>query len=327
MHEFLRVLGEEFTNSYDLKQFDAVHISHNPAILAVKGRVGTGITGKITEASMDVLVTTSRAETIPGLDLADLEFAITAHPAEPPKPADQAISETDPSELALEAASFTAQSPAERSAEDEALFDDVGADADEEFSLVAEDEITLAADESLSVEEIEPADAGENEELDLGRDEAALHREDAPLELEADAAVEPDLEAEDIDLEAELERELQPLEPAPDPIAVHDLETVELELTLQHEDLVKLTFEDSLKAALDRLGGKLLFDMRLDNVDNCQRVAAVRLGEGNEKQFALVIMPPSGGPVRVEPTTESDNPLAAIAESYDGLMSALKIAA
>ena len=107
-----------------------------------------------------------------------------------------------------------------------------------------------------------------------------------------------------------------------------ELETVELELALQHEDLIKLTFEDSLKTALDRLGGRLLFDMRLDNaIDDCQRVAAVTLGDGDDKQFALVIMPEGGGSIRVEAAEASGNPLAAIAQSYEGVMTALKMAA
>ncbi|HTV67415.1 MAG TPA: hypothetical protein VMF90_02660 [Rhizobiaceae bacterium] len=270
---------------------------------------------------MDALATTSRAQTFPGLDFTDLEFAIPGSTGETPKPAaDPAAAETDTSELALEAARFTARTAVEDGAEEEAFSDKIGSDADDEFSLAGEDEASVAM---------------ESEELSA-EDEGALHREDAPLELEDGTSEDSNPDLEELDLEAELERELQPLEPALEPLSAQgdleggiapDLETVELELTLQHEDLVKLTFEDSLKAALDRLGGKLLFDMRLDNVDNCQRVAAVRLGDGAEKQFALVIMPPSGGPVRVEPTTESDNPLAAIAESYDGVLSALKMAA
>jgi hypothetical protein len=128
-------------------------------------------------------------------------------------------------------------------------------------------------------------------------------------------------------LEAEPMKEAASTPAEPDGAASIDLETVELELTLQHEDLMKLPFEDSVRVALDRLGGKLLFQMRLDNAGDCQRVAAVRLGDKEEEQFALIIMPQGGRSIRVEAASESDNPLARIAESYAGIMDAFKAAA
>ena len=68
----------------------------------------------------------------------------------------------------------------------------------------------------------------------------------------------------------------------------------------------------------------MLFQMRLENED-CQRVAAVRIG--NEREFALVIMPPDGGLMRVEPVAQSSNPIAKITESYAGLMDVFRAAA
>ena len=59
--------------------------------------------------------------------------------------------------------------------------------------------------------------------------------------------------------------------------------------------------------------------MRVERED-CQRIAAVRIGSGEEQQFALVIMPPGGGLMRVEPVEQSSNPLALITESYASLM-------
>ena len=78
----------------------------------------------------------------------------------------------------------------------------------------------------------------------------------------------------------------------------NSLEAVELELALHNQNLVSLGFEESIHTALKAIGGEMLFQMRLENED-CQRVAAVRIGS-EERQFALVIMPPDGGLMRVE---------------------------
>ena len=104
------------------------------------------------------------------------------------------------------------------------------------------------------------------------------------------------------------------------------LETVEFELALHNQNLVSLGFEESIRAALEGTGGEMLFQMRLEDGD-CQRVAAVRIGNGDEREFALVIMPPGGGIMRVEPVAQSSNPLARIAESYAGLMDVFRAAA
>ena len=83
---------------------------------------------------------------------------------------------------------------------------------------------------------------------------------------------------------------------------------------------------EAIRTALDRVGGEILFQMRVEDRD-CQRVAAVRLGQGQEAEFALVIMPPGGGLMRVEPVAQSSNPLARITQSYAGLMDVFKAAA
>ncbi|MDW6020946.1 hypothetical protein SAZ10_04135 [Mesorhizobium sp. BAC0120] len=106
----------------------------------------------------------------------------------------------------------------------------------------------------------------------------------------------------------------------------NSLEAVELELALHNQNLISLSFEDSIRTALQSTGGEILFEMRMENED-CQRVAAVRIGSGEEKQFALVIMPPGGGLMRVEPVDQSTNPLARIAESYAGLVDVFRTAA
>ena len=106
----------------------------------------------------------------------------------------------------------------------------------------------------------------------------------------------------------------------------NSLEAVELELALHNQNLVSLGFEESIRTALQAIGGEILFQMRLENED-CQRVAAVRIGNDDERQFALVIMPPDGGLMRVEPVAQSSNPIAQITESYAGLMDVFRAAA
>jgi hypothetical protein len=108
--------------------------------------------------------------------------------------------------------------------------------------------------------------------------------------------------------------------------AVEPLEAVELELALQNQNLVSLGFEESIHTALSEIGGEMLFQMRLERQD-CQRIAAVRVGQGNEQQLALVIMPPGGGLMRVEPVEQSHDPLATIARSYAGLVDSFRAAA
>jgi hypothetical protein len=104
------------------------------------------------------------------------------------------------------------------------------------------------------------------------------------------------------------------------------LEAVELELALHNQNLISLGFEESVQTALKDTGGEMLFQMRVERED-CQRVAAVRLGSGEEQQFALVIMPPGGGLMRVEPVEHSSNPLAQITESYASLIDTFRAAA
>jgi hypothetical protein len=101
------------------------------------------------------------------------------------------------------------------------------------------------------------------------------------------------------------------------------LESVHLELALHSKNLISLGFEASIQAALKDIGGEMLFQMRVDRED-CQRIAAVRIGSGEEQQLALVIMPPGGGLVRVEPVEQSSNPFAPITESYAILMGMLR---
>ena len=114
---------------------------------------------------------------------------------------------------------------------------------------------------------------------------------------------------------------------APDPDAGQSLETVELELALQFQDFVEHGFEGSVKRAVDSVGGRLLFQMRLDGAQDCDRVAAVAMRTGEAEKFALIVLPSDGGAPRGEPAETSSNPLAGIAAAYAGLMDQLGAAA
>lgn len=104
-------------------------------------------------------------------------------------------------------------------------------------------------------------------------------------------------------------------------------ETVAIETALQIEESTEQDFEESLRAVLAAAGGVLLFHMRIDNDAEHQHVAAVSVGEAEERRFFLVIKPVDGGELRVEPVESSDNPLAGITAAYAGLVDVLAIAA
>lgn len=105
------------------------------------------------------------------------------------------------------------------------------------------------------------------------------------------------------------------------------LETIELELALQFQDFVEHGFEGSVARAVESVGGRLLFQMRLDGAQDCERVAAVSMPAGMEEKFALILLPRDGGAPRVESAETSSNPLAGITAAYATLMDRLGAAA
>jgi hypothetical protein len=107
----------------------------------------------------------------------------------------------------------------------------------------------------------------------------------------------------------------------------NSLETIELELALQFQDFVELGFEGSVKRAIESVGGRLLFQMRLDGAEDCDRVAAVSMKSGDGERFALVVLPADGGTPRVEAAETSSHPIAGITAAYAGLMDQLGAAA
>jgi hypothetical protein len=85
-------------------------------------------------------------------------------------------------------------------------------------------------------------------------------------------------------------------------------------------------FDEALNQVLSSAGGELLFRFTNDTAVG-EKIAAVRLGDGEARLIALVILPPHGDPLRVEPVEESKNPLAALAKSYASLVDAWQAAA
>lgn len=106
-----------------------------------------------------------------------------------------------------------------------------------------------------------------------------------------------------------------------------DLEIVELELALKHQDFIELGFEGTVSRALDRIGGTLLFQMRMNGIAGCDWVAAVALNAGEERRYAIVAQPTNGEGLLVEDVETSDIPVAGIAPAYAKLMDTLSIAA
>lgn len=101
------------------------------------------------------------------------------------------------------------------------------------------------------------------------------------------------------------------------------LEIVELELALQHQDFVEKGFEGSVRQALERIGGTLLFRTRMGGVAGCDWVAAVALDADGERKLAIVAQPTDGGPLRVEDAETSEMPAARLAKAYADLMGKL----
>ena len=86
-------------------------------------------------------------------------------------------------------------------------------------------------------------------------------------------------------------------------------------------------FEAVVRGALEAVGGSLLFKVRLGTGDEGHHVAAAVVGVGEARQFLLLTLPASGGPLKVETAARSGNPLAGIAASYAGLMDVFQAAA
>jgi len=86
-------------------------------------------------------------------------------------------------------------------------------------------------------------------------------------------------------------------------------------------------FSEVVGGALEAVGGRLLFKMHLDRDGTGEHIAAASVGDGGGRQFLLLTLPASGGALKVEAASKSDNPIAGIAASYAGLMDVFQAAA
>jgi hypothetical protein len=125
---------------------------------------------------------------------------------------------------------------------------------------------------------------------------------------------------------AEASNESQPAAPGTAP-ADDKLDTMGFELALQFQDVESEGFEAAVAAAVDSVGGELLFDMPMPAETDCQRVAAVAIGAGENRLLMLVTMPSEGDTLRVETVEQSSHPVAGIVAAYAGLMDHLAVAA
>jgi len=155
---------------------------------------------------------------------------------------------------------------------------------------------------SLASLDPEPDNAPAQAEEAAQADDAAVPAEEAVLPADAATAEAEEARSSSIDEDA-LGEDLA--------------ESLDLEM--------ERDFGAIVRTAVDKIGGEILFEV--ENVPDSGHVAAVSMGAGEARRFVLVIQPSDGSPLRVEPAEESASPLAALAESYAGLVDAYKKAA
>jgi hypothetical protein len=98
------------------------------------------------------------------------------------------------------------------------------------------------------------------------------------------------------------------------------LEAVELELSLQTAQTA------DLDAALRSAGARVLFAVHPATGSDAPFVAAVVVGDGEERQF-LIVTRPADGAVSVETAETSGSPLARLAASFAAVMERMPVPA
>lgn len=106
-----------------------------------------------------------------------------------------------------------------------------------------------------------------------------------------------------------------------------ELEKLGHELALRDRTALDGDFAGCIVSALESVKGTLLFQMQIDADAASRKVAAVSVGHGETRDYALIILPDGADGVRLERAEESDDPLAAIAPSYAVLIDVLDTAA
>jgi hypothetical protein len=103
------------------------------------------------------------------------------------------------------------------------------------------------------------------------------------------------------------------------------LEMIALELALQHQDYVAKGFEGTVLGALQLVGGKLLFRMRMNTNCAFDWVAAVELDALEGTRVVLVAQPSEGNALKVVDAATSKLPVANVARAYATLMGHLEV--
>jgi len=98
------------------------------------------------------------------------------------------------------------------------------------------------------------------------------------------------------------------------------LEMIELDLALQYQDYLEKGFEGAVLDALELVGGKLLFRMRMNGASGFDWVAAISLNSMDEPRIALVVQPAGNGPLEVKDASASEMPIASVARAYSNLL-------
>ncbi|WP_157015016.1 hypothetical protein [Mesorhizobium xinjiangense] len=102
------------------------------------------------------------------------------------------------------------------------------------------------------------------------------------------------------------------------------LEAIEFELALNAENIRQSGFEASVRRALTRSSGSLLFLMPVSDIPHCQRIAAILAGKGAESQLLLVLLHSDGDSFHIETAEESAlKPYANVAMSYRNVLERL----
>jgi hypothetical protein len=106
----------------------------------------------------------------------------------------------------------------------------------------------------------------------------------------------------------------QMLLPPPAPAS----QTLQFATMLGDRDVSVDRFEATVREVAESLGGALLFHLGIGNAGERQCVAAVVLGNQAPREIAIVDLPAKGS-ASVKTASESDLPVAAIAQAYAGL--------
>ncbi len=110
-----------------------------------------------------------------------------------------------------------------------------------------------------------------------------------------------------------------PLQPPPPLSSFPSLEAVEIELELGLKKIEGEEYEAAIRETVEEVGGVLLFQMKADKDGAEHWMAAVAFETADGREIAIIDLPSSGQGVSVTPVSQSELPIATIAQAYAGL--------